>query len=121
VCSIQIVDFGESFFSKGEEITKLLQTAIPMSAPETLFKEPVGPGVDIWALACVLYWLLGGHTLFESFWASRDEVLVQMVRMLGKLPERMWYKWEERIGYFHKDGCPKPSARQWAGGPISLE
>jgi hypothetical protein len=33
----------------------------------------------------------------------------------------LWYKWEERIVYFHEDGAYKPFARPWAGGPISLE
>lgn len=101
--SIQIADFGESFFADREPPEEL-NTPVALSAPEILFGGSLGPPVDVWALAGTLFEVLGDHRLFESFMADREEVLVEMVRLLGRFPERWWGKWEERGAWFEEDG-----------------
>lgn len=110
-CTIQIVDYGEAFFSTGQSIAgKCPNTPVWYAAPEILFQDLVGPSSDIWALACVLYNLLGNHKLFKSYDGVRDEVLVEMVRTFGKLPDRWWSRWEKRPDYFAEDGTFQPTS-----------
>lgn len=108
-CAIRIADFGEAFISAGQcNPNKRLNTPVWYAAPEVLFQDPVGPPADIWALACLLYHVLGDHELFESYDGLRDEILTQMVRTLGILPERWWCRWEKRSHYFSEDGRFQP-------------
>lgn len=109
--SLQIVDYGEVFFSTGQGISgKFLNTPVWYTAPEILFQDLVGPSSDIWALACVLYNLPGSHELFESYDKVRDMVLVEMVCTFGKLPDCWWGRWEKRPDYSAEDGMFQPTS-----------
>lgn len=108
--SLQIVDYGEVFFSTGQGISgKCLNTPVWYAAPEILLQDLVGPLFDIWALACVLYNLPGSHKLFESYDRVRDMVLVEMACMFGKFPDRWWSRWEKRPDYSAGDGMFQPT------------
>ncbi|KAF8246626.1 kinase-like protein, partial [Wilcoxina mikolae CBS 423.85] len=87
-CTIQIVNF--------RDIPKRLGTPVWFAAPEVLFLDPVGPPSDVWALTCLLYKILSGRRLFTSFNGDQDEVLTEMVRILGNLPDCWWKRWEKR-------------------------
>lgn len=108
-CSIRIVDFGEAFFAAGEGVAKELNTPLAIAAPEIMFRdETVGAPVDIWAFGCMLYSIFSDHMLIDSFFGSRDQLLFEVVRTLGKMPERWWRKWKKREMYFEENGAFKP-------------
>lgn len=54
--------------------------------------------------------LLGNHRLFESYDGVRDEVLAEVVRTFGKLPDRWWGRWEKRPDYFAEVGTFQPTS-----------
>lgn len=57
----------------------------------------------------------GSGPPFEAFPVTLDEVTIEQVEMLGKLPDRWWSKWEERSNRFDEDGRKnvKEPLRQW--------
>ena len=114
---IRIVDFGEAFLS-AECIPKHLHTPVWFAAPEVLFRDPVGPPSDIWALACLLYNVFGNESLFESFYGDRDEILVGMTYTFGRLPNRWWDRWEKRADYFAEDGTTYVGDKR--AGPVNI-
>jgi hypothetical protein len=44
--------------------------------------------------------------LFETFSGDDDEVMLQMVKLLGKLPESWWTSWDARDHWFDENGTP---------------
>jgi len=108
VVNLKICDFSESFLWTNEPKNIELGTPWMFAAPEVIFKEPVTPAVDVWSLAVVMYGIpTGGSNLFPTiayFQNGEEDVLYSMVSRLGKLPERLWAKWEERGKYFDADG-----------------
>ena len=115
-----IADFGEAF---DPQVTQQFTAHTPLliAPPESCFAEPEGvdgplsfPG-DIWTLACTVWDIVGDRPPFEAFPATLDEVTIEQVEMLGRLPERWWRKWEERGNWFDEDGRKnvKESLRQW--------
>ncbi|PGH17627.1 hypothetical protein AJ79_00988 [Helicocarpus griseus UAMH5409] len=52
---------------------------------------------------------------FEAFPVTLDEVTIEHVEMLGKLPSRWWSKWEKRTNWFDEDGHKnvKETHHQW--------
>lgn len=109
--SVTIVDFGEAYHPASGKLARELNTAVSVAAPEILFNDvrKVGMPADIWALACAIYEILGDHRLLESFFLNRDEILMEMVCMLGKLPDAWWHSWKARATYFAEDGTVKPT------------
>lgn len=62
------------------------------------------------------YWdIFGCRPPFESFPVSLDEVTMEHVEMLGKLPDRWWNEWKGRGNWFDEDGRKnvKEDLRQW--------
>lgn len=110
-CMVKIVDFGNASRPDAGKLVKNINTAVAVAAPEILFNDvaTIGMPADTWALACTLYEILGGRMLLESFFYDRDEIIVEMVRMLGKLPNPWWRAWAERSSYFEYDGTFKPT------------
>ncbi|OAL73507.1 CMGC/SRPK protein kinase [Trichophyton violaceum] len=118
--SILITDFGEAF---DPQTTKRFTAHTPLllSPPESRFLTEEGkslsfPG-DIWTLACSIWEIFGSNPPFESSPATLDDVTVEHVETLGKLPERWWKMWEKRSDWFDEDGRKnvKESIRQWYG------
>jgi serine/threonine-protein kinase SRPK3 len=50
--SIKIVDFGQSFL-RGE-CPGVLNTPLPVRAPEIIFKDKVDYRVDLWSMGCLV-------------------------------------------------------------------
>ncbi|KAG6887611.1 hypothetical protein C0992_011541 [Termitomyces sp. T32_za158] len=118
--SIKITDFGESFLTVD---TKKPSPNIPISvaAPEILFQDSIiSPKVDIWSLACLIYEVFSNHGLIESFFNDLDEVMIEMVRTFGKLPERWWTEWENRDQYFEENGTFKLDSGDLSGEPRTV-
>jgi serine/threonine protein kinase len=117
-----VVDFGEAFLAR-DELGSLLTTAngrahlvdarrlrrhtIPLRRAGVVLWRPSSAAADVWALGCTLYQLRGGIELFEDFLSKTDEMLCQMVRTLGRLPEPLWRAWSARSAYFDDDGRPR--------------
>jgi serine/threonine protein kinase len=87
--SIMLMGFGNAFFSSSPRHTE--PSYLCSAAPEILFKdEIVGPPADIWALAFALYEVLGDGFLLVGLliYPDRDQVVSELVKIFGKLPER---------------------------------
>ena len=69
--------------------SKLLTILLPL-------ENTIGVGCDLWALACTLYEIQTRSPLFENVMDDDDEVIMQMVPLLGKLPEPWWSSWKAR-------------------------
>lgn len=98
-------------------------TPLLIAPPESRFTGPGGadpplsfPG-DIWTLACTVWDVFGCGPPFETFPVTLDEVTIEQVEMLGKLPELLWRKWEERGNWFDENWCKnaKEDLRLWYG------
>jgi serine/threonine protein kinase len=78
---------------------------------------------DVWALACTIFELRAATPLFDSFFASPDQLLRQVVQTLGRLPDRWWRAWPARTLFFD-DASGKPH-QSWAhvpaGRPLAVE
>lgn len=100
---ICVIDFGESFkFSSPPED---LGTPENYLSPEVLLEcpEAIGPACDLWALGYTLFEIRQQIPLFYMIY-DQDELVAEMVRFFGKLPEPWWGKWEAREEYFDADG-----------------
>lgn len=100
-----IVDFGQGFFLEKPPTT--VTTPAQFSAPERLFETPITPTLDIWCLACTIFELFAGYSLFKMVFDGKNDVRKDIVSMLGKPPDTMWLNWPERFVWFHEDGSPK--------------
>ncbi|KAF4331917.1 CMGC kinase [Fusarium beomiforme] len=100
---ICVIDFGESFkFSSPPEDLGIPENYLP---PEVLLECPnaIGPACDLWALGCSLFEIRQQIPLFYMIY-DNDELIAEMVRFFGKLPEDWWAKWEAQEDWFDPDG-----------------
>jgi serine/threonine-protein kinase SRPK3 len=95
-CTYQvcIIDFGESYTTSNPP--ESLGIPPGYCLPELIFDSSIDIGCDIWALACTIYELRSMSRLFKTWSGDDDEVMLQMVRLLGKLPEPWWTSWGKR-------------------------
>ncbi|KAG4430751.1 hypothetical protein IFR05_013772 [Cadophora sp. M221] len=101
---VSIIDFGESYHMSCPP--EDLGITASFRAPELLFGNTIGVGCDLWALACTIYEVRTMTPLFENFMDDDDEVIMQMVPLLGKLPEPWWSSWKARGQWYEGDGTP---------------
>ncbi|EFR04277.1 hypothetical protein MGYG_07286 [Nannizzia gypsea CBS 118893] len=103
-----IADFGEAY---NPRVTKQFAAHMPLllAPPESRFAEasegdePLSFPGDIWTLACTIWDIFGSSPTFKAFPVTLDEVTIEQVEMLGKLPDRWWSKWPERNNWFDED------------------
>ncbi|KAF1358487.1 kinase-like protein, partial [Lizonia empirigonia] len=90
--SIKIVDFGQSFLS--DECPGVLNTPLPVRAPEIIFKDKLDYRVDLWSMACLLFELIVGQPLFDSFMTTPAILVRQMLETVSDdLPDRWKRDW----------------------------
>jgi serine/threonine-protein kinase SRPK3 len=100
---ICIIDFGESYpTSSPPENLGIPENYLP---PEVLLEveKSIGPASDLWALGCTIFEIRRQMPLFYMI-NDWDKLLAEMVGFFGKLPERLWEKWDARADYFNEDG-----------------
>jgi len=91
---IMIIDFGISFLRNERSLD--IGTPKAYCAPELFFKEPRSEASDIWALGCTIFEIRTGTLLFRCRGSpTKDQVLMSVVEMLGKLPPEWWDLWEK--------------------------
>lgn len=101
---IRIIDFGESY----EPSNPPEDLGIPMGylPPETIIDNTMGIASDLWALACTLFEIRSGNTLFEMCLATKYDIVQQIVKLLGTLPGSWRESWAKQCGKSCSDGEP---------------
>ncbi|KAJ8125740.1 hypothetical protein O1611_g7898 [Lasiodiplodia mahajangana] len=101
---VLLSDFGESFIPASVE-RFYSNSPLSFRPPEAHFSsKPLDFAADIWSLACLAWEILGARPLFESWMAADDEVVADMVDLLGKLPPEWWTQWDARSKFYTEDG-----------------
>jgi serine/threonine-protein kinase SRPK3 len=113
--SIVIIDFGQAFFFGNPPIDGV-GTPLSYCAPEAILELKASAASDLWALACCIFEVRARYQLFSTFFGTSREVLLQMVKTLGRLPSPWWEDWKGRSLYFDEHGDPKKRANgaPWA-------
>jgi serine/threonine protein kinase len=110
---LKICDFSEASLhdpARPEGAKRKLNCPNVHAAPEVIFDELVSPASDMWALGNTMHQILtGGGTEGATVipgapGCPKDEVVSEMVRLLGRLPDRWWTRWEARSKYFDEAG-----------------
>lgn len=106
---LKICDFSESFiFDPTAPVPRPTNTPNVYRDPQTMFNDRdaaelvcLTPAVDMWALTPVFHQLLAtGLLLFCSSYGNKDEVLLNMVLVLGMFPEPYWSRCTSRRLYY---------------------
>lgn len=53
-CEVKMVDFGSSFFSERDQITRDMRCPLPFRAPEAVITRRWDKAADIWSLGCTV-------------------------------------------------------------------
>lgn len=94
-----IIDFGIAFLQENSSVD--IGTPKAYCAPEFNFGCPRSVDSDTWALGCTIFEIRTGACLFRFRGVpTRDQVLVSMVQLLGKLPEKWWREWEDGHNWY---------------------
>ncbi|KAJ6489633.1 hypothetical protein C8R47DRAFT_474691 [Mycena vitilis] len=100
---VKICDFGESFLA--DAASGKVHIPPMYVSPEGAILGSVGPPQDVWALAVVVHDLVSiGWPLFATPRQDTNYAAVAgAVLRLGKLPDDLWSKWQERSTYFDEE------------------
>ncbi|KAJ2921431.1 hypothetical protein H1R20_g15666, partial [Candolleomyces eurysporus] len=109
---VVLTDFGQSFSISDVPRDYSPATVVHYMPPEFRFTQKAELASDIWMLACAIFEIRAGYSLFDSFLRSSDIVLMQTVETLGRLPDPWWGQFEDRHLWFNEDGEPKPEEVQ---------
>ncbi|KAI0551985.1 kinase-like protein [Xylaria curta] len=111
---ICLIDFGESFrISSPPADIGIPENYLP---PEVLLgcqENAIGLACDLWALGCTLFEIRSQLPLFYMIYGE-DELLAEMVRFFGKLPQTWWDEWEARRDYFDDQGTWLREEEDWS-------
>ncbi|CAI6326804.1 unnamed protein product [Periconia digitata] len=102
--NICLIDFGESF--PVDIPPSDLGIPVSYSSPELLFEHDAAQSNDIWALACTIFEIITGRKLFPDMFGDGEDVILQWVQLLGRMPDRWWNMWEFRKNFFDDEGKP---------------
>ncbi|KAK4982675.1 hypothetical protein LTR50_007636 [Elasticomyces elasticus] len=104
---VLLIDLGEAFLEESPPPNGV-GTPVSYCSPELILESKAGKVSDIWALACTIFEIRAGFPLFESFVGSSDEILEEIVRILG-MPPKTFHSLRKKIGititgHAHLDG-----------------
>ena len=85
--NLKIVDFGESFFLN--DVPEGLGTPARFCSPELMLEKKCSKASDVWALACTIYEMRSGVTLFQSCMGTDEEALGAILTRLGPAPSHL--------------------------------
>lgn len=118
--AILLADFGESYVPSASPGSQRNYCHAPLrvTPPEAHFAVgELGFPADIWALACVIWEVVGGSgSLFGTgFFPDNDTLRKDWVHVLGRLPDEWWDAWdgEYRRDLFNEDGSVRPDRRDY--------
>ncbi|RSL48245.1 hypothetical protein CEP54_013015 [Fusarium duplospermum] len=96
---IKLIDFGESFLFSSPP--KALGIPDSYKPPELLIGGSAAPGpcTDLWALGCTLFEVRQQIQLFYML-PTKNDIIAEIVRLFGKLPDSLWDKWDSRKKFF---------------------
>ncbi|KAL9597210.1 MAG: hypothetical protein Q9219_005297 [cf. Caloplaca sp. 3 TL-2023] len=86
---IVLIDFGEAFLESSPP-SNGVGTPVSYRSPELILKRKASMWSDVWALSCTMFELRSGFPLFESFLNSTQQVLEQILKILGPPPDELW-------------------------------
>ncbi|KAF6750784.1 CMGC/SRPK protein kinase [Ephemerocybe angulata] len=112
---VVLSDFGQSMDIREAARDYNPATVLHYTPPEVRFASkhgPIGPASDIWMLACAIYEIRAGHSLFDSFLHSDSLIWMEIIETFGKLPQPWWDAFEPRHRWFEEDGTPKAALVQ---------
>ncbi|KAH8708479.1 kinase-like domain-containing protein [Phaeosphaeriaceae sp. PMI808] len=93
---IKIIDFGQSFSSSNNP-----HESLPVRAPKIIFKHNVDYYMNIWGMGCMLFELIFGQPLFDSFMTTPTILMHQMLEMSSD--EEMYFDGERSEDLSHGD------------------
>ena len=105
--NIFVIDFGQSFEIKAPPKGYQASTVIHYFPPEYRFDNVASLASDIWGLACTIFEIRAGRSLFTTFFGAHSDIMWDNVLTLGKMPEPWWSAFEERHRWFEENGRPK--------------
>ncbi|KAH7308451.1 kinase-like domain-containing protein [Stachybotrys elegans] len=73
--------------------------------PEAILRQPnsMGESCDIWAWGCTIF-TIRLQTPIHPKTYNDDEILGETMRVMGRFPDELYNKWEERSSFFDPDG-----------------
>lgn len=84
---LRIADFGAACQVPNNNLFQEYVVTRSYRPPEIVLGLPFDNSVDIWSMACVLYFAYTGQDLFEA--KNSDELLNMFIHFLGPLPKEM--------------------------------
>ena len=112
---VMICDFGEAFRIE-EGLRDRLNTPMVFLPPERLFIQvPTGLPADIWTLGCTIYEIMSERAIHDIYFPDPDDVMSEIVSMIGKPPDVYWYSWQSRNEFFRDDGSWNVAAHRYGG------
>ncbi|SCN84092.1 SKY1-Protein serine kinase [Fusarium fujikuroi] len=130
---VKLSDLGGAFTEEDSMTGAKAITPVALRAPETIFDERVGKGIDVWAFGCLLFEMITGQPLFVGIQSlegedydetSNDEHLIQLCEVIGPLPEPLLEKWRRADQYFDSSGNRlevKPQEDGYVSGGEDME
>lgn len=96
--NIRLIDFGSAIFDS--EPHGVTVTTRHYRAPEVLMELGWSHPCDVWSVACIIFELFTGLTLFQTH--DNREHLAMMERIVGNIPNVLGRK--SQTGYFGRNG-----------------
>ncbi|GJE90004.1 kinase-like protein [Phanerochaete sordida] len=106
---VSLVDLGQCQWANRTPTVSQF-SAFSLRAPEVILKTDFGPGIDIWAIGCIIFEMLVGRWLFhpvdgEDDWSIEDDHLAKMMELTGEaFDETILARSPLRDQYFDESG-----------------
>ncbi|KAL9560797.1 hypothetical protein ACKAV7_015114 [Fusarium commune] len=130
---VKLADLGGAFTEEDSIVGAKAITPVALRAPETIFGERLGKGIDMWAFGCLIFEIIFGRPLFVAIQSlegedydetSNDEHLIQLCEVIGPLPKPLLEKWRRADQYFDASGNRleiKPQEDDYVSGDEDMD